>query len=1592
MALHWSAVRAAPLMSPRQDETSEPLLYARWMAGPYRTKDKLKYQELPIPATPVPAVAGQQVPLETLAAHTAWVKGQKEIAELKTLFSQQAEQELLQTMREFHACKQEEGQSKYDSFVQNYNMHGMEKTVNKLHAMLNLHEQTLPKRDAPALHAIRSGKDYALESVARILNMVPTKKVKKTPYEVWYGQAPKLPYLKVWGCEALVKRDTLTKPDKLEPISIKCIFLGYPKETIGYSFYYPPKNNLFVARNAKFFKNSLITQEASKSLEDLELIHEEDTHPSKNISSHHDEGDQEINEPQSDIILIRRSTRIRHVPDQMCLNIEADEINYEENFSPVADIRAIRILIAMAAFYDYEIWQMDVKTTFLIGYLSEELYMEQPQGFVNLKFTNRVCMLKRSIYGLKQASRQWNKRFDDEIKIFGFTQNHDEPCVYMKASRSYVTFLILYVNDILIMGNNIPMLHDVKSYIGRCFAMKDFRKAEYILGIKIYRDRSKCKSQGASTPAEVKRMQNVPYALAVGSIMYAVRCTRPDVAFAKNITSRFQQNPGELHWTVVKNILKYLTDGDDLKSHTRYVFVLNGCVVDWKSTKQSIFVTSSTEAEYIAALDASKEAVWVRKFISGLGVVTTIEQPIKMYCDNTRAITIANESGITKDDRHYRAKVYYLREVIEFGYPKETIGYSFYYPPKNNLFVARNAKFFKNSLITQEASKSLEDLELIQEEDTHPSKSISSYHDEGDQEIDEPQSDIILIRRSTRTRHAPDQMCLNIKADEINYEEKFSPVADIRAIRILIAMAAFYDYEIWQMDVKTTFLIGYLSEEIYMEQPQENLEKIFHGEFQTWKYPMQEKLKLSKSQGASTPVEVKRMQNVPYALAVGSIMFAVRCTRPDVGFAKNITSRFQQNPGELHWTAVKNILKYLRNTKDTFLFYEAEYIAALDASKEAVWVRKFISGLGVVTTIEQPIKMYCDNTGAITIANESGFTKDDRHYRAKVHYLREVIEFGPAIHLAYNKCSLVSSCLGLINGAAPTPDQCSAISSPLLVARTTTLPLRGAALTPDQCSAISSPLLIARTTPLLLGLNDNLLDGQTRMNVESCCWKFSAIMGIGSYLEMGLKAKYMAEDASSKKFLVSNFTNYKLTDSRLVMEQYNELGSHTKDELTLIELGSHLRIEESLRAQDSDKPKGNKKYFVTFIDDASSPRPSRRIPNGTKDIGGLVVPEEATEEVAQQPEPNLRKSKRNKTSKNFGPESTNDEMDSIMGNNTWVLADLPLGCKPLGYKWIFKRKLKVNRTIEMFKARLVIQGFKQKSGIDYFNTYAPVARISTIRILIAMALIYNPIIDHMDVKTTFFNGELDDEVYMNQPQGFIMPGNENKVDLTKEFLSLRFSMKDMGDIDVIFSIRIKHESNRIAIFQSHYIKKVLKKSIYFDCTPVSTLMDTSEKLMPNNGQVLSQLEYSRVISCLMYTMTSTRPVIVFAVGKLSRYTSNPCTQHWQAIQRDTLMQAGLAILKTIHLPVARYSCLVEVPFLRLPRNKLASLAKDYSQMYNGKSRHLGVRHSMIRELITNGVISIEFVRSQQNLADHLTRGLARDMVIKSAEGMGLKSN
>ena len=144
-------------------------------------------------------------------------------------------------------------------------------------------------------------------------------------------------------------------------------------------------------------------------------------------------------------------------------------VDYDEIFSLVSMLKSVRIMLAIATFYDYEIWQMDVKTAFLNGFLEEELYMMQPDGLVDPKGANKVCKLRRSIYGLVQASRSWNKCFDTVIKAYGFIQTFGEACIYKKVSGSSVAFLILYVQDILLIGNDIEFLDSIKGYLNKKF-------------------------------------------------------------------------------------------------------------------------------------------------------------------------------------------------------------------------------------------------------------------------------------------------------------------------------------------------------------------------------------------------------------------------------------------------------------------------------------------------------------------------------------------------------------------------------------------------------------------------------------------------------------------------------------------------------------------------------------------------------------------------------------------------------------------------------------------------------------------------------------------------------------------------------------------------------------------------------------------------------------------------------------------------------------------------------------------------------------------------------------------------------------------
>ncbi|WJX29428.1 hypothetical protein P8452_18069 [Trifolium repens] len=655
---------------------------------------------------------------------------------------------------------------------------------------------------------------HALLTAAYTLNCVPSKKVDKTPYEIWSGKRPHMSYMKIWGCEVYVKRQLSTK---LEPRSDKCLFVGYPKETKGYYFYNPTEGKVFVARTGVFLEKEFISKEISGRKVDLEEIQESQS-IDEPVEEHEQETQVIVDEQPAQVEQDqRRSSRIRNQPERYgylitdqgdVLLMDQDEpvtyqeaitgpesekwleamkskmdsmytnqvwtlvdppigvkpigckwvfkkktdmdgkvntykarlvakgykqiqgVDYDETFSPVAMIKSVRILLAIAAYHDYEIWQMDVKTAFLNGNLLEDVYMTQPEGFGIPKENHKICKLQRSIYGLKQASRSWNLRFDETVKQYGFIKNEDEPCVYKKVSGSMIVFLVLYVDDILLIGNDVPTLQQVKTWLGKCFSMKDLGEAAYILGIRIYRDISQrllglsqstyidkvlrrfnmhdskkgfipmqhglclSKTQSPSSKKERERMNEIPYASAIGSIMYAMLCTRPDVSYALSATSRYQSDPGESHWIAVKNILKYLrrtkdsfliygnmeelavvaytdasfqTDKDDFRSQSGYVFCLNGGAVSWKSSKQETVADSTTEAEYIAASNAAKEAVWIKKFISELGIVPSIVDPIDLYCDNNGAIAQAKEPRSHQRSKHILRRFHLIREIVERG-------------------------------------------------------------------------------------------------------------------------------------------------------------------------------------------------------------------------------------------------------------------------------------------------------------------------------------------------------------------------------------------------------------------------------------------------------------------------------------------------------------------------------------------------------------------------------------------------------------------------------------------------------------------------------------------------------------------------------------------------------------------------------------------------------------------------------------------------------------------------------------------------------------------------------------------------------------
>ncbi|GJW59004.1 zinc finger, CCHC-type containing protein [Tanacetum coccineum] len=405
----------------------------------------------------------------------------------------------------------------------------------------------------------------------------------------------------------------------------------------------------------------------------------------------------------------------------------------------------------------------------------------------------------------------------------------------------------------------------------------------------------------------------------------------------------------------------------------------------------------------------------------------------------------------------------------------------------------------------------------------------------------------------------------------------------------------------------------------------------------------------------------------------------------------------------------------------------------------------------------------------------------------------------------------------------------------------------------------------------------------------------------GMFVEFGyynngifmLNLNKVHDDSGSVYMSSSTVVNSLLCHARLEHVNYKRMLEMSKDDL-IPAIDENPEKYTTWPLLGFRAPKGKlwvKRVFTaSLLDMLSIPRPKNIIPNSDESQRG----DHLNDVPSETPEPRNLVELRDQEIKLDHTTLTTKVLRRIL-EPIMMLCNLEMLLFEKKLQMDLQREIKIDGTIDKFKARLVIRCFRQKERIDYFDTHAPVARImiTTIRLLLTLAAIHNLVIHQMDVKTAFLNGDLEEKVYMKQPEGFVMSdkyvyrkfddsdkgviiclyvddmlifGTElNQIDKTKKFLSSRFSMKDMGEEDVILGIMIKRENNGIVIIP-HYIEKILKKFNREDCSLVSTPMDPVEKLMPNTDKPMDQLKYSRAISRLMYGMTSTRLDIAYVIS------------------------------------------------------------------------------------------------------------------------------
>jgi hypothetical protein len=366
---------------------------------------------------------------------------------------------------------------------------------------------------------------------------------------------------------------------------------------------------------------------------------------------------------------------------------------------------------------------MDVKTAFLYGKIDTEVYVEPPLN-LRTKYPGMVCKLNKALYGLKQAPKIWFDKLRNELNALGFENINEDYSIFVQKGTGVI--IGVYVDDLLVMGKDKRAVDKAKQELQRRFQMTDLGPASFYLGIKLTRRRTRwgnrlCLSQKAyitkilkdfnlwelnpvNTPMDHKTLLPATtdyqasaelrawYQSAVGSLMYLMLCTRPDIAYTVSQLSRFSANPTENHKNAVKHVFRYLkgsidqglvfdsankdqdllgyTDANWARDHDRrstggYVFMLFGTIITWSSKRQATVALSSCEAEYIAETEAAKEAIWLRRLLVSLG--HTGPATVRILGDNRGALALAKNPEYYSRTKHIDIRYHFVRQKVEEG-------------------------------------------------------------------------------------------------------------------------------------------------------------------------------------------------------------------------------------------------------------------------------------------------------------------------------------------------------------------------------------------------------------------------------------------------------------------------------------------------------------------------------------------------------------------------------------------------------------------------------------------------------------------------------------------------------------------------------------------------------------------------------------------------------------------------------------------------------------------------------------------------------------------------------------------------------------